>query len=174
MAHNWKDRPLRHGGVDHVDRAAVIRVVGKRNLKRRPPRERYARYRDGMTVAEYIAAVRNLGQSEQKALDDLSWDQNQRFIRLEPPPSMSAWSVAEAKAKLSEILSLARAGEPQTIGFGDPCVVVSAQQFERYFHSEHLGRFLIESAPRGYELDLPSRAGDRGNPFAFDDNDHPA
>jgi len=41
------------------------------------------------------------------------------------------WTVADAKAKLSEILRLARAGQPQTIGSEEPCVVVSAGQFDR-------------------------------------------
>ena len=75
------------------------------------------------------------------------------------------WSVAEAKAKLSEILRLARAGEPQTIGSEEPCVVISAEQFEQ-LSQRHLGKFLIESAPRGVELELPTRGGDRSDPFA--------
>jgi prevent-host-death family protein len=77
-----------------------------------------------------------------------------------------AWSVAEAKARLSEILRLARAGQPQTIGSDDPCVVISAAQFEQLWQPQHLGRFLIESAPRGVELELPPRGNDRGDPFA--------
>jgi prevent-host-death family protein len=76
-----------------------------------------------------------------------------------------AWTVVEAKARLSEILRLARAGQPQTIGTEDACVVVSATQFEQSLQSGHLGRYLIESAPRGFELELPSRSHDRGSPF---------
>ena len=79
------------------------------------------------------------------------------------------WSVAEAKAKLSEILRLARAGEPQTIGTEDACVVVSAAQFEQHLRPDHLGRFLVESAPRGFELELPSRTSRRGDPFAIEE-----
>ena len=76
------------------------------------------------------------------------------------------WSVLEAKSKLSEILRRARAGEPQTIGSKDPCVVISAAEFERLTKPrKHLGRFLIESAPRGPELELPPRMPDRGSPF---------
>jgi prevent-host-death family protein len=77
----------------------------------------------------------------------------------------SIWPVAEAKAKLSEILRLARAGEPQTIGSEEPCVVISADQYEQ-LSRRHLGKFLIETAPRGVELELPARDGDRGDPFA--------
>ena len=79
--------------------------------------------------------------------------------------------MADAKARLSEILRLARSGAPQTIGTDGACVVVSAAYFEQMAQAEHLGRFLVESAPRGYELDLPSRASHRDDPFA-DDGDH--
>ena len=76
------------------------------------------------------------------------------------------WSVLEAKAKLSEILRLARAGEPQIIGSQSPCVVVSADVFEKLQQSEHLGRFLLETAPKGIDLELPSRKSQRPDPFA--------
>ena len=76
------------------------------------------------------------------------------------------WPVVDAKARLSEILRLARAGEPQTIGADDACVVVSAADFDRYWRPEPLGRFLVKSAPRGAALELPSRADNRGDPFA--------
>jgi prevent-host-death family protein len=168
----WTDGPHRPGSMDAVDRRLVIRLLETDNPKTPGghPWKRYGCYRDRMTVDEFLAAVSKIGESEQAALDDLGWDQNQRFIRLEEPSSTKAWSVAEAKAKLSEILRLARAGQPQTIGTEEPCVVVSAEQFDRYFQPEHLGRFLIESAPREYELDLPSRASNRGDPFADDAN----
>jgi prevent-host-death family protein len=76
------------------------------------------------------------------------------------------WTVNEAKAKLSEILRRARAGEPQTIGSQDPCVVISATDFERLSQPVHLGRFILETAPRGTDLDLPSRKSKRSDPFA--------
>jgi prevent-host-death family protein len=88
--------------------------------------------------------------------------------------SAKAWSVAEAKAKLSEILRRARGGEPQTIGAEDPCVVVSASDFQKYWRSEHLGRFLVESAPGGGEFELPSRAGDRADPLAAEKDERAA
>jgi prevent-host-death family protein len=153
--------------MNDVDRRALIRVLSPRNPKKLGyrSRERFNLYRDGMTVADYIAAVVDFGGKEQVALDDLAWDQNHLFIKIEPPASCN-WSVVEAKAKLSEILRLARAGEPQTIGSDDPCVVISAAQFEQLWQPRHLGRFLIESAPRGVELELPPRDNDRGDPFA--------
>jgi prevent-host-death family protein len=76
------------------------------------------------------------------------------------------WPVQEAKSKLSEILRLARAGKPQTIGAQDPCVVISATQFERLRRTQHLGQFLLASAPKLGEIDLPPRADQRGDPFA--------
>lgn len=76
------------------------------------------------------------------------------------------WSVQDAKSKLSEILRLARAGEPQTIGVNDPCVVVSAASLSVSALPLHLGRFLVDSAPSGPALKLPTRASRRGNPFA--------
>jgi prevent-host-death family protein len=154
--------------MKHVDRSLVVRVLANDNPKRvgYRSRERFALYRDGMTVADYVAAVIGFGDKEQTALDDLVWDQSRAFIRLEQPPSNQIWSVAEAKAKLSEILRLARAGAPQTIGNEDPCVVISAAQFDRVWQPQHLGRFLVDSAPRGADLELPSRTDSRGDPLA--------
>jgi len=76
------------------------------------------------------------------------------------------WSVLEAKAKLSEILRLARAGKPQTIGGQDPCVVISDAAFEGLRRRRHLGKFLLATAPKLDELELPSRVDQRGDPFA--------
>jgi hypothetical protein len=36
--------------------------------------------------------------------------------------------------------------------------------------SEHLGKFLVASAPRGDDLELPPRGDRRGDPFAVDEN----
>lgn len=76
------------------------------------------------------------------------------------------WSVQEAKARLSEVMRRARAGEPQIIGTRDPVVVVSAKQYKSAHQRKHLGRWLIESAPRGTPIDLPPRSSRRGDPFA--------
>jgi len=62
------------------------------------------------------------------------------------------WSVQQAKARLSEVMRLARAGDPQTIGSSDPCIVVSAEAFAQAQRPVHLGGFLVESAPTGYTL----------------------
>lgn len=76
------------------------------------------------------------------------------------------WSVQEAKARLSEVMRRARAGEPQVIGTRDPVVVVSAKDFAEARPRKHLGRWLIESAPRGTPIELPPRDFGRGDPFS--------
>lgn len=76
------------------------------------------------------------------------------------------WSVQEAKSRLSEVMRRARNGEPQIIGSRDPCIVVSAKQFDQVRPRKHLGRFLVETAPRGAPLELPPRDAGRGDPFS--------
>lgn len=71
------------------------------------------------------------------------------------------WSVAKAKAELSEILRRARAGAPQIIGAQNPCVVVSAEVYEEAM-APHDGRWLVEVAGRvGFDIPLPPRGEDR-------------
>jgi prevent-host-death family protein len=76
------------------------------------------------------------------------------------------WTVEEAKSKLSEVLRRARAGEPQVIGQLNPCVVISEPEFEALRAGASLGKFLLETAPRGEDIELPRRNLDRGDPFA--------
>jgi prevent-host-death family protein len=75
------------------------------------------------------------------------------------------WSVQDAKAHLSEVMRRARAGKPQVIGTRNPVIVVSAEQFKAARPRKHLGRMLIESAPRGEPIELPPRDFGRGDPF---------
>lgn len=71
------------------------------------------------------------------------------------------WSVAKAKAELSEILRRARAGEPQVVGAQNPCVVVSAKTYEEAM-APHDGRWLVELAGRvGFDIETPGRGEDR-------------
>lgn len=76
------------------------------------------------------------------------------------------WSVAEAKAQLSEILRKARAGSPQVIGSQDPCVVVSLDTYQsRIADSDHDGKWLIDMTSRlRLDISLPSRKEDRADP----------
>ncbi|MGH6933188.1 MAG: type II toxin-antitoxin system prevent-host-death family antitoxin [Dongiaceae bacterium] len=78
------------------------------------------------------------------------------------------WTVQTAKAKLSEVLRRARAGQPQVIGTADPCVVVSAAGWRRATRaSDDFGPWLVKTAPRGAPLELPKRRGTRRrDPFA--------
>lgn len=80
------------------------------------------------------------------------------------------WSVADAKAQLSEILRKARGGTPQVIGTQDPCVVISLATYQnRIAATDHDGKWLIDMASRlGMDMVLPSRAEDRSN-MAFRD-----
>lgn len=78
------------------------------------------------------------------------------------------WTVAEAKARLSEILRLSETEGPQRIGVRKGFVVVpeyvwKAQSTPR----KPLGQWLIHNIPRGTNLDIPSdRTSRREIPFA--------
>lgn len=79
------------------------------------------------------------------------------------------WTVAEAKARLSEILRLAEVEGPQQIGLQRPCVVVSADAWNAKSPPRTpLGRWLTENVPRGINLEVPrdreSRWGNALNP----------
>lgn len=73
------------------------------------------------------------------------------------------WSVTDAKARLSEVLRLAREGKPQVIGTQEPCVVLSMEEYERMKPKEHLGRALLALGARigGVEFKTPERGPDR-------------
>ena len=77
------------------------------------------------------------------------------------------WTVAEAKARLSEILRLAESKGPQRIGTRRPFVVIPAQQWDAAMRPPtSLGKWLIENTPRGTELEIPGRRGNgREIPF---------
>ncbi|MYE47494.1 MAG: hypothetical protein F4X25_12280 [Chloroflexi bacterium] len=83
------------------------------------------------------------------------------------------WTVAEAKARLSEILRLAEEQGPQRIGARKPFVVVPEHVWrERVEPRKPLGQWLVENMPRGIELELPSRhEPDRRIPFVDDDEE---
>ena len=85
------------------------------------------------------------------------------------------WTVAEAKAKLSEVLRLAETEGPQRIGARKPFVVVTAAAWEEKSPPRKpLGQWLVENVPRGTNLEIPERGGQsrREIPFAdWDDDD---
>lgn len=77
------------------------------------------------------------------------------------------WTVAEAKARLSEVLRLAEEEGPQRIGVRKPFIVVPEHLWqERAPERKHMGRWLVENMPRGINLELPDRREpDREIPF---------
>ncbi|WP_419942842.1 type II toxin-antitoxin system prevent-host-death family antitoxin [Candidatus Palauibacter sp.] len=83
------------------------------------------------------------------------------------------WTVAEAKARLSEILRLADEQGPQRIGVRRAFVVVSERMWrEKAPGREPLGRWLVDNVPRGLNLDIPRERGSRREiPFASDDGE---
>ncbi len=81
-----------------------------------------------------------------------------------------AWTVAEAKAKLSEVLRLAEEEGPQRIGTRKAFVVVPARVWdERTEPRPSLGQWLIANAPGAGPLELPPRDEGQERPGPFDD-----
>jgi prevent-host-death family protein len=75
--------------------------------------------------------------------------------------SMSAWTVAAAKAKLSEVIDLARSQGPQTITRNGrtAVVVVAAEEWERKTRrSGNLAEFFAASPLRKSGLTIAPRA----------------
>ncbi len=92
------------------------------------------------------------------------------------------WTVAEAKARLSEILRLAEEEGPQRIGAGKTFVVAPEREWrERELAKESdeekipFGRWLVENMPRGTNFEIPRDWGAyRPIPFVdydFEDDD---
>ena len=83
------------------------------------------------------------------------------------PATHRVWTVAEAKARLSEILRLAESEGPQRIGARKAFIVVPARVWaEKEAQRKPLGRWLIEHTPRGADLAIPSRR-ERGRKIPF-------
>ena len=85
--------------------------------------------------------------------------------------SRRVWTVADAKARLSEVLRLAESEGPQRIGTRRPCVVVPERVWEARVPSRPpLGRWLVENIPRGANLEIPARRESRRTvPFQDED-----
>ncbi len=69
----------------------------------------------------------------------------------------SSWTVADAKARLSEVIETARREGPQTITKNgrSTAVLVSVEEWERKTaRSGSLAEFLLNSPLRGADLDL--------------------
>ena len=80
------------------------------------------------------------------------------------------WTVAEAKARLSEVLRRAEDEGPQRIGTRKEFVVVSARTWaERNAADQTLGQWLIENMPRFGEIEAPPRGAGPERPIPFAD-----
>lgn len=79
-----------------------------------------------------------------------------------------AWTVAEAKTHLSEILRLAEQEGPQRIGTRKSFIVVPAELWRVNAKPRtSLGRWLVSTVPRGVNLNVPNRRESaREIPFA--------
>ncbi len=77
------------------------------------------------------------------------------------------WTIADAKARLSEILRLVDEEGPQRIGLKHAYIVVSERLWrEQTRPRKPLGQWLVDNFPRGADLELPPRRDDREVPFA--------
>ncbi len=80
------------------------------------------------------------------------------------PPRV--WKVAEAKARLSEILRLSEEEGPQRIGTRRPFVVIPERVWRerKEVPRKALGQWLVENTPRGANLTIPDRNTKRKTP----------
>lgn len=82
--------------------------------------------------------------------------------------SKKIWPIAEAKARLSEILRLAEKEGPQQVGLKNTFVIVSKEDWSPSAPPPmSLGEGIIKFMPRGTNLEIPSRkeGGERKIPF---------
>ncbi len=86
--------------------------------------------------------------------------------------SRRVWTVAEAKARLSEILRLAESEGPQRIGTRKSFVVVPTDVWRAKSQPrKSLGQWLVENVPRGTNLEVPDRSSNRKTPFIDDEDE---
>jgi antitoxin (DNA-binding transcriptional repressor) of toxin-antitoxin stability system len=70
------------------------------------------------------------------------------------------WTLEQAKSEFSDLLRRVDAGDPQIVDAERPSVVLSMADCERLTGARnrpHLGRWLVENAPRVADLELPPR-----------------
>ncbi len=72
------------------------------------------------------------------------------------------WTVADAQARLSEVLRLSETVGPQRIGTRRSFVVVPERLWNQHVgHQSSLGAWLVENTPRGTNLQIPANREDR-------------
>ena len=85
------------------------------------------------------------------------------------PETQRTWTVAEAKARLSEILRLAEEEGPQRIGLRKPFVVLPESAWREHVpERKPLGQWLVDNMPRGLDFEIP-RDRKSGRPIPFVD-----
>ena len=90
-----------------------------------------------------------------------------------PDPSpQRVWTIAQAKARLSEVLRLAEKEGPQHIGKRRTFVVVPAGDwYAKVSPRPPMGQWLVNNMPRGANLDVPrERKSGREIPFTPDNS----
>ena len=76
------------------------------------------------------------------------------------------WTVAEAQARLPEVLRLAAEEGPQRIGSEESFVIVAERQPAPAPPRKPMGQWLVENMPRGANLEIPrDRESRREIPF---------
>ena len=86
--------------------------------------------------------------------------------------SQHVWTVAEAKAKLSEILRLAETEGPQRIGVRRSFILIPAKLWEaKESPKKPMGQWLLENMPRGTNLPVPDRREPEPEIPFIDEND---
>ncbi len=87
--------------------------------------------------------------------------------------SQNVWTVAEAKAKLSEILRLAETEGPQRIGVRKSFILIPAKLWQdKESPKKSMGQWLLENMSRAGEFEIPrNRESKRKIPFIEDDEE---
>lgn len=91
-------------------------------------------------------------------------------FEIAPMKPSKVWTVAEAKARLSEVLRLADDEGPQRIGARKSFMVVPEHVWKAMTDNDRpsMGQWLVNRMPRGEELPIPSRA-EMGRAIPFTD-----
>ena len=90
-------------------------------------------------------------------------------IQMTTSITQAAWTVRDAKAKLSEVLRKAKEDGPQRIGERETYIVITEAEWQRLSAPKlHLGNWLLKNMPKAEELELPDRR-DRARVSPFDE-----
>ena len=100
-------------------------------------------------------------------------------VEIEPPNPKPAWTIADAKARLSEILRLVEEQGPQRIGIKTTYVIVAEKDWKSNPATVKppedqlpLGKWLVENMPRGTDFEIPrERNSNRSIPFVDEIDD---